>query len=142
MKKISILAAVLLIVAISSTALAANWVYIATREEAGFDVYVDKDSIRHGIHSAKCNITRNDGFSAHIDLKDNQGSLIFLVWFWRENGKKHCKFLEVYDENGNSSPYESGFPDRGTEIAENDTETLMVFDYVENNLRECKPRSE
>ena len=136
MKKLFTLAAVLLIMAISSTALAANWVYIATLEEAGFDVYVDKDSIRHGINSAQCNITRNDGFSAHVDIKDryNQRSLIFLAWFWRENGKKHCQFLEVYDENGNSSPYESGFPDRGTEIAENDTETLMVFDYVENNL--------
>ena len=132
MKKLFTLAAFLFAVAISSSALAANWVYVTTDEDAGYDVYVDKDSIRHGIHSTKCNISRKDGFSAHIDIRDKykQESLIFLAAFWRENEKKHMDLLEFFDENGNSSPFRS----TGTEIYESDERGLALFDYVENNL--------
>lgn len=134
MKKLFMVAAIFSVVMISSTALAANWVYITTNEESGFDTYVDKDSIRHGITSKNfTRYNRSDGFSAYVDLRDNK-STIFLVGFWRENGKKHCKFLDAFEGNGTPLPYEDNFSDNSTEINERDTEALMVFDYVESNL--------
>ena len=59
--------------------------YVTTDEDAGYDVYVDKDSIRHGIHSTKCNISRKDGFSAHVKVveeKSGRKHFIYLMGFW------------------------------------------------------------
>ncbi len=107
---------------------------VTTNEGAGYAVYVDKDSIKYGIASKNfTRYNRSDGFSAYIDLKDNKSTL-FLVGFWRENGKKHCKLLDAFEGDGTPLPYEDHFPDEDTEINESDEGALALFDYVENNL--------
>lgn len=105
MKKFFTLAAFIFAVMISSSALAATWTEIDTSDKTT-KVYVDKSSIKRGVHCAALGVDRADGFSANIKLEfiisDKETfMMINTMGFFEDNGlKKKCYISEI-DENGN-----------------------------------------
>ncbi|MBR1807427.1 MAG: hypothetical protein IJ774_13700 [Selenomonadaceae bacterium] len=142
MKKFSILAAFVFAVMISSTALAANWVLIETlnSDDVVSKTYVDKDSIKRGIHSEKLNFSREDGFSVVVktvfEFKDKKNPLtmIMSVGLFEENGaKKYCVF-EISDEKGSVTPGSSDKLEISNADGSDGTIWPAVWDYVQKNL--------
>ncbi len=142
MKKIFTLAAFLFAVAISSSALATNWAEVCTAK--GYIVYVDKDSIRHGIYSKQFRESRNDGFSAHVKVveeKSGRKHFIYLMGFWIDEdffAKETAKYyahLDELDENGNPLPSQDT-PMRMALRVDADTDGIapILYDYIEKNL--------
>ena len=126
MKKISVLAAVLLIVAISSTALAANWVHVATSDDYGgtlvVNLYVDKDSIRRATNSK---FSQPNCVLAVVKQVSSKGHVQEdIMGFWTEDGKKYFAYLGSYLD-GSDSVYNGMVVNRPWGI---------VWDYVHNNL--------
>lgn len=140
MKKFFMLAAFIFAVTISSTALAADWVLLDTTGDgdAKLNTYVDKDSIKRGIHSERYGISRDDGFSVHIKMEfpaEKSLTMINLVGFYEDNGEKFYLYLDELDANGNPAPEEP----RTVEPAKADGSDGLVwpkvFDYVQKNLK-------
>ena len=141
MKKFSILAAFVFAVMISSTALAANWVVVETSNENDVvtKTYVDKDSIKRGIHSEKLNFSREDGFSVDVktvfEFKDKQTPLtmIMSVGLFEENGAKKYCMLEIRDEKGKITPGSSDKLEISNADGSDGTIWPIVWDYVQKN---------
>lgn len=136
MKKFSVLVAFLCAVMISSTALAADWVKIDTKDDS--TVYVDKSSIVRGIQSKHYDFSRTDGCSAVIKIEfvmpDQTITMIHLVGFFEENGAKKYILLESLTENGN---IEAQQLDKAEPEAADGTDGTIwpaVYDYVQKNL--------
>ena len=124
MKKLFTLAAFFFVVAISSSALAANWVLVATHDNYGgtpIDLYVDKDSIRR---STNPKFSQPDGVLAVVKQASNNRSEAGILGFWSKDGKKYFDYLTYY-LNGSSDIYNGMVVDDAWEI---------VWDYVHNNL--------
>lgn len=140
MKKIFMLATFLCAVMISSTALAASWTPIDVGEKDS-KVFVDKSTIKRGIQSKHYNFSRADGFSAVIRIDINMSdtetiSLINLVGFFEENGKKKYIMLESLDENGALAPDDKQLTQVEPENADGTGGTIWpkVYDFVQKNL--------
>ena len=123
MKKIFTLAAFLFVVAISSSALAANWVYVSTNyyESQSIKHYVDKDSIKRATNSK---FSQPNAVLAVVKQVSNTREEAGIMGFWSEDGKKYFAYVEGY-LNGSSSFYNGMVADDAWE---------MVWDYVYNNL--------
>ena len=107
MKKISVLLIFMLTVMFSSTALAANGVYV------GDNIFVDTDSIKRGVKSRNYDnkqFTERDknSLSAHVRLEYPSDSLVevCLCWIFKEDGVKKFAFVEEVEryENGKKVP--------------------------------------
>ena len=138
MKKFSVLAAFIFAVMISSSALAATW----TQIEVGGDdakVYVDKSSIKRGVHSAELGVDRSDGFSANIKLEfDVSGKKPFVManamGFFEDNGVKKKCYIGVIDENGNPVKDDRFKPELSAADGSDGEIWPAVYDYIQKNL--------
>lgn len=138
MKKFSVLAAFIFAVMISSTALAATW----TKIDVGLDdtrVYVDKSSIKRGVHSAELGVDRSDGFSANIKLEfDVPGQKPFVManamGFFEDNGQKKKCYISVIDENGNPVKNDQFKPEVSPADGSDGEIWPVVYDYIQKNL--------
>ena len=138
MKKFSVLAAFIFAVMISSTALAATW----TQIEVGGDdakVYVDKSSIKRGVHSAELGVDRADGFSANIKLEfiiPGQKPFVMTnaMGFFEDNGVKKKCYIGVIDENGNPVKNDSFKPELSAADGSDGEIWPAVYDYIQKNL--------
>ena len=142
MKKLFTFVVFLFIVAISSSALATNWAEVCTAK--GYIVYVDKDSIRHGIYSKQFRESRNDGFSAHVKVveeKSGKKHFIYLMGFWIDKdffAKETARYyahLDELDENGNPLPSQYT-PMLQVCRVDDDTDGVapILYNYIEKNL--------
>ncbi|MBQ6296566.1 MAG: hypothetical protein IJK81_02605 [Selenomonadaceae bacterium] len=126
MKKLFTLAAFLFIIAISSSALAANWVRVARNDDYGgktyVDYYVDKDSIRRATNSK---FSQPNAVLAVVKQISNKGHVKEnIMGFWREDGKKYFAYPTSYLD-GSDGVYNNMEVNRSWSI---------VWDYVYNNL--------
>ena len=138
MKKFSALVAFLFAVMISSTALAADWTEIDAGEK-DTKVYVDKSSIKRGVHCAALGVDRSDGFSANIKLEfiitDKETfAMINSMGFFEENGLKKKCYIGVIDENGNPVQDSSFTPEISSADGSDGTIWPKVYDYLQKNL--------
>lgn len=138
MKKFSVLAAFVFAVMISSSALAATWTLIETTED-GTEVYVDKSTIKRGVHCAELGVDRADGFSANIKLKfDVPGQKPFVMTnamgFFEENGQKKKCYIGVIDENGNPVKDNQFKPEVSPADGTDGEIWPKVYDYIQKNL--------
>jgi len=138
MKKFSVLAAFVFAVMISSSALAATWTQI---DVGGNDakVYVDKSSIKRGVHCAELGVDRADGFSANIKLEfDIPGQKPFVMTnamgFFEDNGQKKKCYIGVIDENGNPVKDDSFKPEVSPADGSDGEIWPKVYDYIQKNL--------
>ena len=140
MKKIFMLATFLFAVMISSTALAADWVLIDTSKEGDITLnfYVDKDSIKRGIHSERYGIARADGCSVHVKMEllaEESLTMINLVGFYEDNGEKLYLYLDALDANGNSAPEEPRTVEASKADGSDGVIWPKIYDYVQQNLK-------
>ena len=138
MKKFSVMLALLFAVMISSSALAADWVLIDTSVEGDvtLNFYVDKDSIKRGIHSERYGISRDDGCSVHVkmELPADKITIINLVGLYEENDEKFYLYLEELDANGNPVPEDPRTVEPAKADGTDGTVWPKVYAYVANNL--------
>ena len=138
MKKFSIIVAFFFAVMISSTALAADWTEIDVGEK-DTKVYVDKSSIKRGVHCAALNVDRSDGFSANIKLEfiisDKETfAMINSMGFFEENGLKKKCYISVIDENGNPVQDPSFKPEISPADGSDGAIWPKVYEYIQKNL--------
>ena len=138
MKKFSVLAAFIFAVMVSSAALAANWTPIETTDD-GTTVYVDKSSIKRGVHCAELGIDRADGFSANIKLEavmPGQKPFVMInsMGFFKDNGQKKKCYIGVVDENGNPVHDDSFKPEVSDAEGKDGIIWPKVYDYIQKNL--------
>ena len=138
MKKFFTLAAFIFAVMISSSALAATWTEIET-DEKGTKVYVDKSSIKRGVHSAALNVDRSDGFSANIKLEfiisDKETfTIINTMGFFEDNGLKKKCYINEIDENGNPVQNPSIKPEVSAADGSDGRIWPTVYEYIQKNL--------
>lgn len=142
MKKLSVVMAFVFAIMFSSTALAANWIVVdndKSGEAVEITTSVDKDSIKRGIKSAQYDFSRNDGFSAIVNIKISgkdidDVKLIYLVGFYEENGvRKYC-FLESFDDKGKMQPKEFTKIESYNVDSDGDVWPL-VWDFIKKNLK-------
>ncbi len=138
MKKFFTLAAFIFAVMISSSALAATWTEIDTSDK-NTKVYVDKSSIKRGVHCAALGVDRADGFSANIKLEfiisDKETfTMINTMGFFEDNGlKKKCYISEI-DENGNPVQNSSIKPEVSAADGSDGEIWPEVYEYIQKNL--------
>ena len=135
MKKLFTLAAFLFIVAISSSALAANWVHVATGNDdivGSIDLYVDKDSIKYGMHSESFQFSRSDGFSANIKVI-GELTEIGRVGFFTERDKKYWVTLDDIDDSGNVVNADN-HRDENCYYNVAEGYWITIYEYVQSNL--------
>ena len=138
MKKFSVLAVFIFAVMISSTALAATWTLINTTED-GTEVYVDKSTIKRGVHCAELGVDRADGFSANVKIKfdlpeGKSFAMINSMGFFEENGQKKKCYIGVIDENGNPVKDNQFKPEVSPADGSDGVIWPNVYDYIQNNL--------
>ena len=139
MKKFSVLAAFVFAVMIASTALAATWTPIDTGGDDGTTVYVDKSSIKRGVHCAALGLNRSDGFTANIKLQfvgpDNKTfAMINTMGFFTDNGAKKKCYIAQIDENGNVVQDASFKPEISAADGTDGIIWPKVYDYIQKNL--------
>ena len=138
MKKFFTLAAFVFAVMLSSSALAATWTEIHT-SDTNVKVYIDKSSIKRGVHCAALGVDRSDGFSANIKLEfvisDKETlAMINTMGFFEENGlKKKCYISEI-DENGNPVQNSSFKPEVSPADGSDGRIWPEVYEYIQKNL--------
>jgi len=138
MKKFFTLAAFLFAVMISSSALAATWTEIETGDKTT-KVYVDKSSIKRGVHCAALNVDRSDGFSANIKLEfiisDKETfTIINTMGFFEDNGlKKKCYISEI-DESGKPVQNPSIKPEVSAADGSDGRIWPEVYEYIQKIL--------
>ena len=138
MKKFFTLAAFVFAVMISSSALAADWAEIETDEKTT-KVYVDKNSIKRGVHCAALNVDRSDGFTANIKLEMifpgmDKFVMINSMGFFEENGAKKKCYLSVIDENGKPVKDDSFKPEVSAADGSDGSIWPAVYEYIQKNL--------
>ena len=138
MKKFFTLAAFVFAVMISSSALAATWTEIET-DEKGTKVYVDKNSIKRGVHCAALNVDRSDGFTANIKLEfiisdKEMFTIINTMGFFEDNGLKKKCYINEIDENGNPVQNSSIKPEVSAADGSDGKIWPTVYEYIQKNL--------
>ena len=138
MKKFFTLAAFLFAVMISSSALAATWTEIETDEKTT-KVYVDKSSIKRGVHCAALGVDRSDGFTANIKLEfiisDKETfTIINTMGFFEDNGLKKKCYINEIDENGNLVQNSSIKPEVSAADGSDGKIWPTVYEYIQKNL--------
>lgn len=138
MKKFFSLAAFLFAVMISSSAFAATWTEIETDEKTT-KVYVDKNSIKRGVHCAALGVDRSDGFSANIKLEfiisDKETfTIINTMGFFEDNGLKKKCYINEIDENGNPVQDSSIKPEVSAADGSDGKIWPTVYEYIQKNL--------
>ena len=138
MKKFFTLAAFIFAVMISSSALAATWTEIDTGESTT-KAYVDKNSIKRGVHSKALGVDRSDGFTANIKLKiifadNDEFVMINKMGFFEENGLKKKCYLKKIDENGKPVKDDSFKPEVSAADGSDGNIWPEVYEYIQKNL--------
>ena len=138
MKKFFTLAAFVFAVIISSSALAASWTEIDVGDEIT-KVYVDKSSIKRGVHSKALGVDRSDGFTANIKLEliiseKEQFVMINSMGFFEENGAKKKCYLSEIDENGKPVKNSSFTPEVSAADGSDGSIWPKVYEYIQKNL--------
>ena len=138
MKKFSVFAAFVFAVMISSTALAATWTQIDTGED-GTTVFVDKSSIKRGVHCAALGLNRSDGFTANIKIEiaipgEKPFVMINSMGFFTDNGHKKKCYIDNLDDNGNTVKNGSFKPEVSDADGNDGTIWPKVYDYIQKNL--------
>ena len=137
-KKISMLAAFLFAVMISSTALAANWTEIDVGEK-DTKIYVDKNSIKRGVQFAELGVDRPDGFSANVKIEfiisdKDTCAMINSMGFFEDNGLKKKCYISKLDENGNPVQDPSFTPEISNADGSDGKIWPKVYEYIQKNL--------
>ena len=138
MKKFFTLAAFLCAVIISSSALAASWTEIDVGDK-DTKIYVDKSSIKRGVHSAALGVDRSDGFTANIKLEmilpgNDKFVMINSMGFFEDNGAKKKCYLGVIDENGKPVQDDSLKPEVSAADGSDGSIWPAVYEYLQKNL--------
>lgn len=138
MKKFFTLAAFVFAVMISSSALAATWTPIDTGDK-DTTIYVDKNSIKRGVHSKALGVDRSDGFTANIKLEMifsgmDKFVMINSMGFFEENGAKKKCYLSVLDENGKPVKDDSFKPEVSAADGSDGSIWPAVYEYIQKNL--------
>ena len=138
MKKFFTIAAFLFAVMISSSALAANWTEIEVDDKIT-KVYVDKSSIKRGVHSAELGVDRSDGFTVNIKLEMNFSGMdkfvmINTMGFFEDNGAKKKCYLCKIDENGELVKDDSFKPEVSAADGSDGEIWPKVYEYIQKNL--------
>ena len=138
MKKFFTLATFLFAVIVSSSALAATWTEIDVGDK-DTKIYVDKSSIKRGVHSAALGVDRSDGFTANIKLEmilpgNDKFVMINSMGFFEDNGAKKKCYLSVIDENGKPVKDDSFKPEVSAADGSDGSIWPAVYEYIQKNL--------
>ena len=120
----------IMLVLVTDTAFAANWVKVYSANVV--DYYVDKSSIKRGIKS------RPDAFTAVVrwHYKDGSGEIKLLAFINDKGTKKfaYLKQLAVYDHKGKMQRVSPSSTHAGWMAIKGEPQFEAIYNYVKRNL--------